>query len=97
MDKTEQDFQNIFKIVTGSVDAEYPFHWVKNAFVPGTQFSKAYEEIWNARVNLCQRFDLDVSDDDMETIMNAIMDLEEDLGRRMFLHGIQYANTKIDG
>jgi len=94
MEEMEQDFQRIFQIVTGSVEAEYPFRWVENAFAPGTQFFEAYEEIWDARQRLCRRFDLDVSEMDLERIMNAIMDLEEDLGRRMFCYGIQYAQRK---
>ena len=96
MDRTERDFHSIFKIVTGCTEAEYPFHWIENAFIPGTQFFNAYEELWNARQNLCRRFGLDIADDDMEMIMNAIMDVEEDLAQRMFLYGIRYANMEID-
>ena len=94
MDRVEADFYTIFHIITGNVAAEYPFHWVENAFVPGTQFSEAYQDFWNAREHLCERFGIDFDDDDLELFMDGLMKLEEDLGRRMFLYGIQYAGME---
>jgi len=96
MDKTEEDFSVIFRIVTGCREAEYPFCWVENAFVPGTEFYDAYEEIWNAREGLYRRFGLDIGDDDLERIMYAIMNAEEALGRRMFHCGMKYAQMNME-
>lgn len=88
MGETERDFRRIFNIAMGVYDPKPPFTWVTDSFAIETKYSQACEDIWKARESLCFRFGLDEEDEDLERIMNAIMDAEEDLGRRMFLYGI---------
>ena len=96
MDKVERDCKRILAAVVGAMEAEYPFQWVENAFTPGTKFAKAYDDFWIAREHLCKRFGIDWEDDDLELIMNGIMNLEEDIGRRMFLYGVKYAKDNCE-
>ena len=94
MGETEQDFQLIFNMAMGVVEPGKPFEWVTNSFAPGTKYAQACEEVYNARESLCFRFGMDEEDADLERIMNALMDLEEELSRRMFFYGMKYAGMK---
>ena len=94
MDRIEKDCKLILSMATGAIDAKPPFEWVENAFAPGTLFSEAYEDFALAREHLCERFGMAEDDDDLELIMNGLLKLEEDLGRRMFLYGFRYAEMK---
>ena len=91
MDKTEKDFRWLYQMMCGYVDAEYPYDWVDNAFVEGTVFSRAYEDFWTARENLCRRYGMDWEVVELERFMNGIMALTEDVARRMFYIGIRYS------
>ena len=94
MDRIEKDCNLILDMTTGVIDAKPPFEWVENAFAPGTLFSEAYEDFALAREHLCERVGLAEDDEDLELIMNGLLKLEKDLGRRMFLCGLRYAQMK---
>ena len=94
MDRIEKDCNLILDMTTGVIDAKPPFEWVENAFAPGTLFSEAYEDFALARERLCERFGMAEDDEDLELIMNGLLKLEKDLGRRMFLCGLRYAQMK---
>ena len=94
MEWNEKDFQNIFNIATGAQRATPPFEWVEDAFKAKTGFAEAYDDFWNIRERLCQRFGMDFTDSDLERFMDSILKLEEDLARRMFRYGIYYAELK---
>ena len=86
------EFEDIYLSMTGELEPGLP--WVENAFAEGTECSRAYQELWAARENLCRRFGMDWEDKDLERIMNAVALLEEDFGRRMFRCGIEYARRE---
>lgn len=86
------DFEEIYATVTGDRQLSGGVPWVENAFVEGTDFTRAYRDFRIAREHLCRRFNLDWEDEDLERLMDAVLCLSEDLARRMFRYGIEYAN-----
>ena len=77
--------------MSGQLLPDLRISWVENAFVEGTAYDQAYSDFWTAREHLCARFGLDWGDEDLELFMNGIMNLSEDIARRMFLCGVEYA------
>ena len=65
--------------------------WVENIFVQGTEFNDAYEDLAIARENLCERFGMDMEDEDLERIMNAVLTIEREIARHMFYYGVEHA------
>lgn len=95
MQKLEKDFQAIYNSVTGGLKKEYRVPWVGNAWKDQTAYRQAYADFWTAREHLCQRFGMDWEDEDLERFMNGILDLEEDLCRRMFYCTIYYVQNDM--
>lgn len=91
MEKLEKDFQAIYDSMHGYLKKEYRIPWVKNVWEEETGFKLAYDDFWTVREHLCQRYGIDWDDEDLERIMNGIMNLDEDLCRRMFQYTIEYA------
>ena len=65
--------------------------WVENIFVKGTPYAEAYQYFWDFRVRLGERFGIEFDDDDFEALMDAIMDVQDEVGQRMFRYGMEYA------
>lgn len=91
------DFELIYLTAVGQIRCAGRVPWVKNIFVEGTAYNRAYENFWIARENLCTRFNLDWEDPDLELFMNGILELEQDLAYTMFWNGMEYAkrNCKL--
>ncbi len=53
-------------------------------------YDRAWQEIYDARGQLCQRFGMSWEDPDLERILNAIVTLEKDVAQRMFLLGAEH-------
>ena len=85
------DFEEIYATMTGDRRLNGGVPWVESASVEGTDFERAYRELWMVRERLCRRFGMEWEDGDLERIMNAVMDLSEDVARRMFRYGIEYS------
>lgn len=89
----EEDFMAIYDSITGYVCPEYRVPWVKNAWNENTGFAQGYEILHQRRESLAQRLGLtEAADDyDIEDMMSAILNIQEDLCRRMFYCTIRYA------
>ena len=85
------DFDMIYSTIVGQMRRTGGVPWVKNIFVEGTAYNKAYQDFWTAREHLCARFGIEWEDPDLELFMDGILDLEEDLARAMFEATIEYA------
>lgn len=85
------DFEKIYYTMTGDLLPECCVPWVEDAFVEGTVYNQCYKNFWIAREHLCERFGMEWEDDDLELFMNSIMDLGEDIAKRMFRYGTEYA------
>ena len=87
----EEDFDSIYSTMMGNIRICWAVPWVEDSFRSENGISRAYKDFWTAREHLCQRFGLDWEDADLELFMNGILKLEEEVARRMFLYGIEYA------
>ena len=85
------DFEEIYATMIGDRRLQGGVPWVENASVEGTDFGSAYRDFWVVREHLCRRFGMVWEDEDLERLMNAVMCLSEDVARRMFRYGIEYA------
>ena len=75
----EKDFEEIYNDITEQLARE------------DSDYARAYADFWTARENLCRRFGMDWEDEDLERIMDGVLALEKDLGRRMFDAGMEFA------
>ena len=91
MRNIEKDFEEIYMTLTGNYCRSGGVPWVENAFAGGTVYNRAYQELWNIRTRLEERFGIELEDEDLEQGMNAVMDIEWEIAHRMFFYGIQYA------
>ena len=94
MEENMELFEDIYASVTGCATAEAKVPWVDSIFVEGTVYSDAYQELWDARLRLGQRFGVEFTDEDLETIMGAICDIEREIARYMFHYGMEYAKRE---
>ncbi len=84
----EKDFESVYFSVTGELTEALP--WVSGVSGSRDTYDQAWQELDNARARLCQRFSIDWEDPDMEAMLNAILTLEKDVARRMFLCGCHF-------
>ncbi len=89
----EKDFEDIYLTVIGELAEDLP--WVREAAGTEAVYVEAWQAIDDARAHLCQRFGMDWEDPDLERIMDAVMKLQRDVARRMFLCGTACHNRGI--
>ncbi len=85
MHNLEKDFEDVYLSAIGERTEDIP--WVSAVSGSRDAYDQAWQDIDHARTRLCQRFNLDWEDPDMETLLNGVMVLEKDIARRMFLCG----------
>ncbi|MGM9660836.1 MAG: hypothetical protein ACI3WQ_09585 [Faecousia sp.] len=85
------DYETIRDSVLGYLSEAYRVPWAENISREGTAYAQAYQDFWTAREHLCERFQLDWEDDDLELIMNAVLLVEKDVARGMFDATLTYA------
>lgn len=96
MNVNTEQFENIYATLTGNAAPEAKVPWVQSIFTEGTVYSNAYQALWDARLRLGQRFGVEFTDEDLETMMGAVSDIEREIALHMFLYGIEYAAGKPD-
>ncbi len=62
----------------------------------GETYEEAHRKLTEARNHICERFDLNAEDRDLEQIMNAVLQIEQDMARRSFLYGYRMGCGKED-
>lgn len=83
-------FDEIYTSLLGVANEDSALDWVENAFSPGSPCFDANEEIWEARLRLCERLGLE-DDRDVQILVDNFYDVQEYLCRKMFLYGIVYS------
>lgn len=63
---------------------------VEDAFAPGTYCMERYIQMKDAYDRLCVRLGVVDEDSDVETIINCMMDIEQELCFRMYRYGAMY-------
>ncbi len=83
MSKQAINFEEIYLTAIG--EAAEPLRWVQEVIGSDDVYLQAWQEIDDARAQLCQRFGMDWEDPALERLVNAILVLEREVGRRLFL------------
>lgn len=92
MDNFDKDFERIFFTLTGDYQHTAAVPWVRNISIEGTDYDQAFQDLWDSRSNIGERFGIIWEEDrDLERMMNAICVIEKNVARCMFEYGIQYA------
>lgn len=69
-------FEQLYGTVLGYLTPENQLSGVEDISRDGTDYDRAYQELLDARENLCRRFGISAEDRDLETIMTAVEELE---------------------
>ena len=87
MDNTRDPFAyDVYESLCGVVGSEFRLPWVENAFRPGARCDRRYAEVYNAAERLNDRLGTQ-EDPDVETIINALLDIQQELCLAMFRYG----------
>ena len=90
MDTLKKDFEKIFHSLTGMIRPQYRVLWTPNISVEGTPYAQAYQILWDARMQMVENYGIEFECDELEDIMNAILDVEDEIGFYMFQMGMEY-------
>ena len=87
MDLSEQVYYSLL----GQLEPEYALDWVENIFTEGSDYDRLYGDVLAAYGRLCERLGkADGEDDDVETIINAMLDNERIVALKMFAYGVHH-------
>lgn len=82
----EELFQQVYDTVRGLRVSDVA-EGVENAFKPGGFCDRRYEDVLAAYARLCERLGGGEEDADVEVVINALLDIQEVLCRKMFHYG----------
>ena len=68
----------------------HPMESVENAFVDGSFCDRKYSEVYDAYESLLIKLKTK-EDDDVETIINSMMEIQRYIGLKMFEYGMKFA------
>ena len=78
------EFERIYGTVLGYLTPECAIAQVEDITGEGSAFDRAYQEILDARQNLCRRFGMTEDDADLERIMDALQALEKAVAQGIY-------------
>ena len=90
MNVLEKDFEKIYHTLIGTLLPQFRVPWVPNIFIEGTPYDQAYQVFWDARMQMVENYGIEFECDELEDIMNAILDVEKEIGFYMFQMGMEY-------
>lgn len=67
-----------------------PLPGIENAFVQGGKCDCLYGQMLQAYDRICHRLAVEEEAPDVETIINALLDIQEELCEKMFLYGMKF-------
>ena len=76
---------------------EYRLPWVENVFGDNMECTKAYKQVYDANVRLCDRLGQPDEDTDVEIIINSLFEIQQILCLKMFEYGVRYAKENPQG
>ena len=82
--------QEIYDSLWGGTIEEYRIPWVEDATVEGSLCMKQYVRILEAYERLVARLGQTDEDQDVETIINSMLDIQRELCLKMFEYGRIY-------
>ena len=81
------DIDRVYYTVMGEVEEDHAVPGVGNAFSPGSECDRAYQEAYDAYARLRQRLGVTEEDGDVEVIFDSMMTICREVGRRMYRLG----------
>lgn len=84
--------QGFIELVYDSLCAQLvePLEGVEDAFEEGSICDIRYREMWAAYERLCRRLNVRNTDDVVEDIIHALLDIQRVLCRKMYLYGAKF-------
>lgn len=96
--ETEQFKEMLYYLMIGAFDLEnYPMaesQYVENEYEEGNFCAIAYEEVFNAKLRICERLGID-EDNDVEIIINNLLDIGRHLSMKMYDYGVFFSSHPI--
>lgn len=83
----QSNFEDIYFTVLGELASEYAVPGVENAYAPGGECDRLYNEICQARDRLYQRLGVQDEDPDVEIILGNHLLIQRILCEKMFRCG----------
>ena len=85
---TEEQILDVYETLIGVRAAAYRVPGVENLYEPGSPCAIGYENMLDAYARLRERLGITGDDDeDVETIINSLMDIEKIVSLKMFEYG----------
>ena len=82
----------VYDLVTGQRIAQPGDPEIEDLFATGRDCAKLYEQVYNANLHLCQRLNAGESDEDVETIIDSLLKICAQIGKRMYLYGATFGH-----
>lgn len=99
MNKNSAEFRKlIYELMNGYLVLEkVPIEerrYVEDEFTEGKYCEKKYQEVHEANIRLCKRLGKSEEDNDVETIINHLLEIQEYLCMKMFDYGWTFATRE---
>lgn len=82
--------RDVYDTVRGQLKEEFQVTGVKNTFAPGEKCDLLYEKVYDAERRLEARLGVPMHDEDVETIIDALLQIQEELCLQMYRYGAQF-------
>lgn len=82
--------QTVYETMIGVLKQEYRVPGVSNEYEPGKPCDLLYKEVYDANCRLCQRLGIPCDDEDVETIISNMFDIQQILCLRMYEYGVKF-------
>lgn len=83
--------QRVYETLAIGVLPQYRMPGVSFAFEEGSFCMQRYGDMLAAYGRLCQRLGVIDTDDDVEVIISALLDIQDELCIQMFLYGAEFS------
>lgn len=95
---TNEQKEHIYNLAIGTYNLEmYSIpgsEYIQDEFAKGKPCDVLYEEVYNAKENICQRLDV-AEDRDVETIIDNLLTIAKILSLKMYEYGEDKVHLKI--
>ena len=83
--------EQVYLTLNGLLQEEYALSNVENLFAPDGRGYALYSEVLDAYASICDRLGVGETDADVETIINNLLALCEEVSYRMYDYGVKFS------
>ena len=87
--------EQVYLTLNGLLREEYVLPDVENLFAPDGRGYALYSEVLDAYASLCERLSTGETDADVETIINNLLALCEEVSYRMYDYGAKFSYCEM--